>query len=55
MVAIMLMEGIMLMGMILDKELKRRMWDAMLLQLAQPTLVNVFQLSKYIKMNMVEE
>jgi hypothetical protein len=27
----------------------------MLLQLAQPTLVNVFQLSKYIKMNMVEE
>jgi hypothetical protein len=29
--------------------------NAILLQLAQPAFVNVFQLSKKIKMNMVEE
>jgi hypothetical protein len=29
--------------------------DAILLQLAQPTLVSVFQLSERIEMNMVEE
>jgi len=31
------------------------MWDAMLIQLAQPTLANVFQLSEHVKMNMVEK
>jgi hypothetical protein len=39
---------------ILDKELRHQVWDAMLFQLTQPTLTNVFQLSKRIKMNMVE-
>jgi len=40
---------------ILDKELKCWVWDAILLQLAQPTLASVFQLSERIKVNMVEE
>jgi hypothetical protein len=31
------------------------MWDAMLLQLGQPILTNVFQLTKKIEMNIVEE
>jgi hypothetical protein len=31
------------------------MWDAILLQPAQPTLANMFHLSKRIEMNMVEE
>jgi hypothetical protein len=40
---------------ILDKELKHWMWHAILLQPTQPILVNVFELSKRIKMNMMEE
>jgi hypothetical protein len=39
---------------ILDKKLRHQVRDAMLFQLTQPTLTNVFQLSKHIKMNMVE-
>jgi hypothetical protein len=31
------------------------MWDVMLFQLAQPTLMNLFQLSKHVELNMVEE
>ncbi len=31
------------------------MWDAMLIQLAQPTLANVFQLLEHIEMNMMEK
>ncbi len=34
---------------ILNKELNRQMRNAILLQLAQPTLANVFQLLKRIK------
>jgi hypothetical protein len=40
---------------ILNKEYKHWVRDAMLLQPTQPTLVDVFQLSKCIEMNMVEE
>ncbi len=40
---------------ILDNELKRQVRNVILLQLAQPILVNVFQLLENIKMNMVEE
>jgi hypothetical protein len=40
---------------ILNKELRHLVYDAMLLQLAQPTLASVFQLLKCIDLNMVEE
>jgi hypothetical protein len=40
---------------ILNKELRCQAWDAMLIELAQPTLANVFQFSKHAKMNMVEK
>jgi hypothetical protein len=40
---------------ILNKELRCQMWDAMLIQLAQPTLANVFQLLEHIEMNMMEK
>jgi hypothetical protein len=40
---------------ILNKELRCQVWDAMLIQLAQPTLANVFQLLEHVKMNMVEK
>jgi hypothetical protein len=51
----MLVEGGMLMEMTLDNELRCQMKDAMLLQLAQPTLANVLQLSKHIEMNTMKE
>jgi len=37
------------------RSLGNGVWDAMLFQPTQPTLANVFQLSKWIKMNMVEK
>jgi hypothetical protein len=40
---------------ILDKKFKCWVWDAILLQPTQPTLVNMFQLLEKIEMNMVEE
>jgi hypothetical protein len=40
---------------ILNKEFKHWVRNAMLLQPTQPTLADVFQLSKCIEMNMVEE
>ncbi len=43
------------MEMTLDNELRCQMKDAMLLQLAQPTLANVLQLSKHIEMNTMKE
>jgi hypothetical protein len=39
----------------MDKEFRRQMRDVILLQLAQPTLANVFQLLERIEMNMVKE
>jgi hypothetical protein len=39
----------------LDKEFRHRVWDVILLQPTQPTSAKVFQLSKRIEMNMVEE
>jgi hypothetical protein len=39
---------------IFNKKLRHQVRDAMLFQFTQPTLTNVFQLSKCIKMNMVE-
>jgi len=40
---------------ILNKELRCQMWDAMLIQPAQPTLANVLQLLEHVEMNMVEK
>ncbi len=40
---------------ILNKEFKHWVRDVVLLQPTQPMLVDVFQLSKCIEMNMVEE
>jgi hypothetical protein len=40
---------------ILDKEFRHQVQDVILLQPTQPTSTNVFQLSKRIEMNMVEE
>jgi len=40
---------------IFNKELKLWVWDVILLQPTQSTLASVFQLSKRIEMNMVEE
>jgi hypothetical protein len=40
---------------ILNKELRHWLWDAMIFQLAQPTMGNVFQLLECIEMKMMEE
>lgn len=40
---------------ILDKGLRQGMWDAIILQVGQPTLANVFMLKQKIELNIVEK